>query len=252
MTLFGFGSQNKKRDLGSVLGDADEARDAEQWLQAAANYDTALSIDPDQPGIWVQFAHCVKEFGAFSEAIKAYRNAIKLRPDDAETHVHLAHLLKRTGSYAAAKLEFQNAVRLNPSDVESASELDMLEERATAEAVVSKPSGQSNEAAGLEMAASAKAGSEKTVLEDASEQEYAPQEFLFREFEVSASHFAQEGAIKALNSRLQSEVDLLREQNEGLQKELLKQAGGAKSTRGNVPRSVKSGGRSRANKASAG
>jgi tetratricopeptide (TPR) repeat protein len=219
--LFGFGSQDKKRGWDAALNAANDARDAEQWLQAAASYEMALSFDGQRGDIWVQFGHSLKEFGAFGEAVKAYRQAIKLNPGVAEVHVHLAHVLKRIGSYSAAKAEFERAVALDPSDVESASELDMLEDKAKAEAV--KP---------------ADAEQLVEVEEPGHEDSHRP---IFREFEVTASHFAQEGAIKALNKKLQADIDLLTQQNEGLQKELLKQSAPAKVSR-SKPTTSKSNG----------
>ena len=202
--MFGFGSQDKKRSWDSALKAANEARDAEQWLQAASYYEAALSFDGQRDDIWVQFGHSLKEFGAFGEAVKAYRQAIKLNPADAEVHVHLAHVLKRIGSFSAAKAEFERAVALNPSDAESAAELDMLEQKAKAEAVTP-----------------AKVEQQVEVEEPGHAEADRP---IFREFEVTASHFAQEGAIKAINKKLLADIDLLTRQNEGLQKELLKQS----------------------------
>lgn len=209
--MFGFGSQDTKSSWDSALKAANEARDAEHWLQAAANYETALSFDAQRDDIWVQFGHSLKEFGAFGEAVKAYRQAIKINPGHAEVYVHLAHVLKRIGSYSAAKAEFERAIALNPSDVESASELDMLEQKAKAEA---------EQPAHAEPLVKA----EEPGYEDTTQP-------IFREFEVTASHFAQEGAIKAQNKKLLADIDLLKQQNAGLQQELLKQSSPAKVSR---------------------
>ncbi|MEP1421140.1 MAG: hypothetical protein ABJK59_05155 [Erythrobacter sp.] len=208
--MFGFGSQDKKRGWDTAFHAANDARDAQQWLQAAASYETALSYDDSRVDVWVQFGHSLKEFGAFGESVKAYRQAIKLSAGDAEVHVHLAHVLKRIGSYGPARAEFKKAIALDPSDADSASEIDMLEEKACAEA--QKPS-QVEQLIGAE--------------ELGHEDVHQP---IFREFEVTASHFAQEGALKALNKKLEADLHILTQQNIGLQKELRKLAVSSKTS----------------------
>jgi predicted Zn-dependent protease len=42
---------------------ADDARDAGQWDRAAQLYRQALDRNPDNPPIWVQYGHALKESG---------------------------------------------------------------------------------------------------------------------------------------------------------------------------------------------
>jgi predicted Zn-dependent protease len=49
---------------------ADNARDAGQWERAAHLYKEALHDDPQNPPIWVQYGHALKEAGALRDPEK--------------------------------------------------------------------------------------------------------------------------------------------------------------------------------------
>jgi tetratricopeptide (TPR) repeat protein len=71
------------------------ARDAGRWELAVRYYRDALDLKPDEPEIWVQFGHALKEAGKVSEAELAYRKAIELGAKNADTNATLAHPLVR-------------------------------------------------------------------------------------------------------------------------------------------------------------
>ena len=52
-----------RRAKPDVLVVADQARDARQWELAAQLYREALDRDPNNPPIWVQYGHALKESG---------------------------------------------------------------------------------------------------------------------------------------------------------------------------------------------
>src|SRR5436190_9374182 len=56
-----------KRARGSLISRADRAREALQWDIAADLYRRALDRNPDNPPIWVQFGHALKESGIWPE-----------------------------------------------------------------------------------------------------------------------------------------------------------------------------------------
>lgn len=74
---------------------ADGFRDARAWGEAAETYAQVLAIVSGEAGLWVQYAHALKENGQLAEAVTAYRRAAELAPEDADPWIHLAHLLKR-------------------------------------------------------------------------------------------------------------------------------------------------------------
>jgi tetratricopeptide (TPR) repeat protein len=81
-----------KRGKGSLISRADRAREALQWDIAADLYRRSLGRNPDNPPIWVQFGHALKESGNPTEAERAYRAAIARDPTVADSHLHLGHV----------------------------------------------------------------------------------------------------------------------------------------------------------------
>lgn len=63
---------------------ADQARDRQDWTQAARLYGKGLQLDPDNFPMWVQYGHCLKQEGRFAKAEAAYGRAIDLCPEDAD------------------------------------------------------------------------------------------------------------------------------------------------------------------------
>ncbi|MGW9332846.1 glycosyltransferase [Bosea sp. NPDC055594] len=91
---FSAGGKDDKfiRDL---ITKADGLRDAHAWREAAETYAQVVAVAAGEAGLWVQYAHALKESGQLGEAATAYRRAAELAPEDADPWVHLAHLLKR-------------------------------------------------------------------------------------------------------------------------------------------------------------
>lgn len=101
--------------LREALSKADDARDDRDWTLAEAGYRSALDINPDLDGIWVQFGHALKEQGKLVEAGQAYGKALELAPDVADTHLQMGHLLKLSGKLDEAATAYVRAVELDPS-----------------------------------------------------------------------------------------------------------------------------------------
>lgn len=89
---------------------ADAARDRRDWDEAAEQYRIALKAEEDQPHIWLQLGHALKEQGRLREALQAYLQATSRAPCDADAHVHLAHLYKRLDDDEAAIAHFLRAM----------------------------------------------------------------------------------------------------------------------------------------------
>lgn len=62
----------------SAILEADRARDSHQWERAARFYLDALKQESDDPTIWVQLGHALKEAGKGEEAKFAYLQATRL------------------------------------------------------------------------------------------------------------------------------------------------------------------------------
>ena len=100
---------------------ADRARDAREWKEAARLYSEALDRDPDNPPIWVQYGHALKESGGLhdrdrlAQAESAYRRALSLDPRVADPHLQLGHVLKLLGKSEEAKASYLRAFALDAS-----------------------------------------------------------------------------------------------------------------------------------------
>jgi len=93
---------------------ADRARDTGDWETAARHYRTALGRNPDNPPIWVQLGHALKESGHLVPAEAAYRRAIESAPGACDTHLQLGHVLKLQDRKDEARAAYLRAVALDP------------------------------------------------------------------------------------------------------------------------------------------
>jgi glycosyltransferase involved in cell wall biosynthesis len=104
----------------------DRARDARDWVTAARYYRKALDQNPDNPPIWVQYGHALKESGNPSEAEGAYRESLELDGKVADTHLQLGHALKIQGRKIEASAAYLRALALDPALEDAAAELKAL------------------------------------------------------------------------------------------------------------------------------
>jgi len=104
----------------------DRARDKGDWDAAAEHYRQALTRNPDNPPIWVQYGHALKERGRRLEAEAAYRRAVDGDPASADAHLQLGHVLKLRGSGEEAKAAYLRALALDPALADARRELAAL------------------------------------------------------------------------------------------------------------------------------
>jgi glycosyltransferase involved in cell wall biosynthesis len=104
----------------------DRARDARDWVTAAYYYRKALDQNPNNPPIWVQYGHALKESGNPSAAEGAYRRSLELDGDVADTHLQLGHALKIQGRKIEASAAYLRALALAPALEDAAAELKAL------------------------------------------------------------------------------------------------------------------------------
>ena len=109
-----------------LISRADRARDARDWVTAARYYRKALDQNPDNPPIWVQYGHALKESGSLSEAEDAYRKSLELDGDVADTHLQLGHALKIQGRKIEASAAYLRALALDPGLDHASAELKAL------------------------------------------------------------------------------------------------------------------------------
>src|SRR5438105_6808782 len=107
----------------TIITRADRARAAGQWQLAAGLYRVALDRTPQNPPIWIQYGHALKECGNPGEAEAAYRTALAYEPADADAHLQLGHTLKLQGKRDEAEAAYRQAWLLDPSSSDAAREL---------------------------------------------------------------------------------------------------------------------------------
>jgi glycosyltransferase involved in cell wall biosynthesis len=110
----------------ALIARADRARDAREWASAAGYYRKALDQNPDNPPIWVQYGHALKESGSLAEAENAYRKSLELDADVADTHLQLGHALKIQGRKIEASTAYLHALALDPALDHASAELRAL------------------------------------------------------------------------------------------------------------------------------
>jgi glycosyltransferase involved in cell wall biosynthesis len=96
---------------------ADAARDAGQWEEAARLYEEAARAEPNTGPIWVQLGNALKETGDTARAEQAYLRARELRPDDMDVPLQLGHLYKIKNDSAAAVAHYKIALAGGLQDV---------------------------------------------------------------------------------------------------------------------------------------
>ncbi|WP_396595211.1 glycosyltransferase [Brevundimonas sp. R86498] len=111
---FARGRTNDKGRRTEHLDRADAARDRGDWVEAADHYALHLKERPRDFGIWVQQGHALKEGGRVAEADASYGRALSLQPYDVDLLLNYGHLKKlRLDLEGAAKL-YAAAARLDP------------------------------------------------------------------------------------------------------------------------------------------
>jgi tetratricopeptide (TPR) repeat protein len=105
---------------------ADRARDSRNWGSAAQYYHKALDQKADNPPIWVQYGHALKESGHLTEAEAAYRKSLEFDAEVADTHLQLGHVLKIQGRKIEARAAYLRALVLDPELEHATLELKRL------------------------------------------------------------------------------------------------------------------------------
>jgi hypothetical protein len=99
----------------SVITLADQARGKRQWTLAASLYARALEQNFNNPPIWVQYGHALKESGDVAAAESAYRTAISCDPRLADPYIHLGHVLLMQHRDEEAKATYLCALAIDPA-----------------------------------------------------------------------------------------------------------------------------------------
>jgi predicted O-linked N-acetylglucosamine transferase (SPINDLY family) len=93
---------------------------------AAAWYEQALALAPDNPDALNDLGIALAELGRAQEALICLNRALRLRPDNASAHNNLGQILRDLGSPAEAQAAFERAVALKPDFAEAHNNLGIV------------------------------------------------------------------------------------------------------------------------------
>lgn len=109
-----------------LIRNADAARDAQQFAEAAVLYREALRLRPGDGPIHVQCGNMFKDIGNWTVAEEHYGQAARLMPLDADVVLQTGHLLKLAGRLSEAETEYRRALTLSPGWIDPIRELEGL------------------------------------------------------------------------------------------------------------------------------
>lgn len=109
-----------------LVQQADRARDARQFAQAARLYAQACDAMPSHFRLWVQQGNMAKDAGLFQQAKAAYDRASALQGNDADLHVQIGHMCKMMGDLTGASHAYILALSCAPEHHDAYHELEAL------------------------------------------------------------------------------------------------------------------------------
>ena len=83
-------------------------------LLALEQYQAAVTAEPDNPLVVLQFAQALTNLNRFAEAERELRRVLKLEPDHGMLHLQLGTISFRRGLYSQAEIELKRAIELLP------------------------------------------------------------------------------------------------------------------------------------------
>jgi tetratricopeptide (TPR) repeat protein len=104
-------------DTHSILGEALELHQAGRHAEAAALYQRALEVDPNEPTALYLFGLLNFEMGQAQTALELLRKVVGIRPDHVQARLTLANLLHWRGDYADAAEQFRAVIEADPDNL---------------------------------------------------------------------------------------------------------------------------------------
>ena len=98
--------------LNALREAGDDARDRQNWTEAARLYEEVIVIDPLSLDIVIQLGHAHKEMGDYDRAAQRYYAVLEKTPNDDDLHLQIGHLEKLRGNDAEALTHYKLAADL--------------------------------------------------------------------------------------------------------------------------------------------
>ncbi len=81
---------------------------------AAREYQEAIRLDPNEPGVYVNLGTICYRQRKWAEAARWYRQAVRLDPGNAAAHYNLGKTLTEEGKFLEAEQELREAIQIRP------------------------------------------------------------------------------------------------------------------------------------------
>jgi tetratricopeptide (TPR) repeat protein len=91
----------------------------QDYKQAIASYDKALSIKPDKHEAWYNRGNALDDLGRNEEAIASYDKALSIKPDDHQAWNNRGNALQNLGRYEDAIASYDKALSIKPDKHEA-------------------------------------------------------------------------------------------------------------------------------------
>ena len=98
--------------LESLITEARQAEQVDDWQSAAQAYRSILRRQPEDVSAIVNLGNCHYQLGEYAVAIEVYRAAVQVRSDCSEAWYNLGNVLDATQQFDAAVSAFQTAIAL--------------------------------------------------------------------------------------------------------------------------------------------
>ncbi|MGA7954252.1 MAG: tetratricopeptide repeat protein [Gloeobacterales cyanobacterium] len=89
---------------------------AQNYEEAIASYDKALTIQPDNYGVWISRGETLRKLERYEEAIASYDKALTIQPDNYWAWTSRGQALNSLGRYEEAIASCDKALTIQPDD----------------------------------------------------------------------------------------------------------------------------------------
>lgn len=93
----------------------EELAKKKKYEEAIVEYNAALELNPEQPGIQARAGDTYKKLEKYEEALAAYEKAIELDPANSNFYSNKGDILNKLGKVEEAQEAFEKATEMNPS-----------------------------------------------------------------------------------------------------------------------------------------
>ena len=110
--------EDKRQQADKYFQEAEVYQKQEDWAQAAALYEKAVTADPQYAEAHSNLGYCYRKQKMYDRAVRSYKRAITLEPDLAEAHEYLGEAYAETGQFDLAEKELATLRQIGSEEAE--------------------------------------------------------------------------------------------------------------------------------------